>query len=215
MVREANVRAATSEKLLEESRMKCEVLAAEVAALKTLVLTSTPAQPNPHLHPQIDGRCRNGDDQGLFTKKYRRSPSHFNMKYGRENSPPDSPSKEQSSSLPCDKSEALDKDLDKDKEKEREKEEKEGDRCWENQDYGLEVDPRVHAEFLEWKANPHVDKDDPFVRRVFREDIDLCLDFPNKELGAKVRQAALDGIIFIEAVSDKTKLAFPKWVLRL
>lgn len=76
MVREANVRQATAERLLEESRMKSEVLAAEVAALKTLVLTSTPSRPNPHLHPQIDtkGRVSNGEEnqQGLFTKKHRR-----------------------------------------------------------------------------------------------------------------------------------------------
>ncbi|XP_014487651.1 PREDICTED: guanine nucleotide exchange factor for Rab-3A-like [Dinoponera quadriceps] len=204
MVREANVRQATAERLLEESRMKSEVLAAEVAALKTLVLTSTPSRPNPHLHPQIDtkGRAGNGEEsqQGLFTKKHRRSPSHFNLKYGRENSPPDSPVKEQRPPLPTDR-EVLERDWKRDREKERERE------C---KDFGLEVDPRVHTEFLRWKANPCVDKSDLFVARVFREDIDLCLDFPNKELGAKVRQAVLDGIIFIEAVSDKTKLAFPK-----
>ncbi|XP_077281716.1 guanine nucleotide exchange factor for Rab-3A [Temnothorax americanus] len=204
MVREANVRQATAERLLGESRMKSEVLAAEVAALKTLVLTSTPSRPNPHLHPQIDtkGRVSNGEDsqQGLFTKKHRRSPSHFNLKYGRENSPPDSPVKDQRPPLPTDK-EALERDWKREREKEKERE------C---KDFGLEVDPRVHTEFLRWKTNPCVDKSDPFVARVFKEDIDLCLDFPNKELGTKVRQAVLDGIIFIEAVSDKTKLAFPK-----
>ncbi|XP_070151842.1 guanine nucleotide exchange factor for Rab-3A [Polyergus mexicanus] len=204
MVREANVRQATAERLLEESRMKSEVLAAEVVALKTLVLTSTPSRPNPHLHPQIDmkGRLNNGEEaqQGLFMKKHRRSPSHFNLKYGRENSPPDSPVKEQRLPLPIDK-EILERDWKREREKEKERE------C---KDFGLEVDPRVHTEFLRWKANPCVDKSDSFVARVFREDIDLCLHFPNKELGAKVRQAVLDGIIFIEAVSDKTKLAFPK-----
>ncbi|XP_032664137.1 guanine nucleotide exchange factor for Rab-3A-like [Odontomachus brunneus] len=202
MVREANVRQATAERLLEESRMKSEVLAAEVAALKTLVLTSTPSRPNPHLHPQIDTKGRAGEEsqQGLFTKKHRRSPSHFNLKYGRENSPPDSPVKEQRPPLPTDR-EVLERDWKRDREKERERE------C---KDFGLEVDPRVYTEFLRWKANPCVDKSDPFVARVFREDIDLCLDFPNKELGSKVRQAVLDGIIFIESVSDKTRLAFPK-----
>lgn len=30
----------------------------------------------------------------LFTRKHRRSPSHCNLKYGRENSPPESPTKE-------------------------------------------------------------------------------------------------------------------------
>ncbi|XP_024945818.1 guanine nucleotide exchange factor for Rab-3A isoform X2 [Cephus cinctus] len=215
MVREANVRQATAEKLLAESRMKNEVLAAEVAALKTLVLTSTPARPNPHLHPQIDTRGRSGDDgqqQGLFAKKHRRSPSHFNLKYGRENSPPDSPVKEQRASLPSDR-DIFERDRERDNTKERDRDrerERDKERDRENRDYGLEVDPRVHTEFLRWKLNPSVDKSDPFVARMFREDIDLCLDFANRELGAKVRQAVLDGIIFIEAISDKSKLAFPK-----
>lgn len=129
-----------------------------------------------------------------------RSPSHFNLKYGRENSPPDSPLKEQRPSLPSDR-ETLERDWKKESDKEKDKE------C---KDFGLEVDPRVHTEFLKWKANPCVDKGDPFVGRIFKEDIDLCLDFPNKELGTKVRQAVLDGIIFIEAISDKTKFTFPK-----
>lgn len=210
MVREANMRSANAERLLEESRMKAEVLAAEVAALKTLVLTSTPARPNPHLHPQIDSRCRssNSDEgqQGLFAKKHRRSPSHFNLKYGRENSPPDSPVKEARTSLPSD-NHLADREWDREREKDRERE---SQRDKEAKEFGVEVDPRVHAEFLRWKTNPCVDKSDPFVARVFHEDIDLCLDFPNEELGTKVRQAVLDGIIFIEAVSEKNKLAFPK-----
>ena len=124
MVREANQRQANAERLLEESRMKAEVLAAEVAALKTLVLTSTPAQPNPHLHPQIAGGCEDPHQQGIFAKKHRRSPSHFNLKYGRENSPPDSPMREQRTSLPCDSAIAKDtqeRDLDKERDREREK----------------------------------------------------------------------------------------------
>ena len=80
----------------------------------------------------------------------------------------------------------------------------------ENRDLGIEVDPRVHSEFLSWKVNPCVDKSDPFIERIFREDIDLCLDFPNAQLATQVRQAILDGIIFVEAVSDKAKLGFPK-----
>lgn len=62
MVREANEKQAAAEKALKESQMKVDVLTAEVAALKTLVLTSTPSSPNPHLHPQI---CKDetGKDQ--------------------------------------------------------------------------------------------------------------------------------------------------------
>ena len=127
MVREANQRQANAERLLEESRMKAEVLAAEVAALKTLVLTSTPARPNPHLHPQIAGghpddghQTQNG---GIFAKKHRRSPSHFNLKYGRESSPPDSPQREQRTSLPCDPvaRDAYERDLERERDREREK----------------------------------------------------------------------------------------------
>ncbi|KAL7287736.1 hypothetical protein TKK_0018121 [Trichogramma kaykai] len=229
MVREANQRQATAERLLEESRMKSEVLAAEVAALKTLVLTSTPARPNPHLHPQIaGGGCcddchhHHGHQSGIFAKKHRRSPSHFNLKYGRESSPPDSPMREQRTSLPAAdqpaRSGAKDeffaqetRDLDKERDKERERDHKrDRERGEKESGSGVEVDPRVHSEFLRWKENPAVDKSDPFIERIFREDIDLCLDFPNVELAAKVRQAVLDGIIFVEAVSDKAKLGFPK-----
>lgn len=63
MVREANEKQAASEKALKESQMKVDVLTAEVAALKTLVLTSTPSRPNPHLHPQIDKSKEDGGKQ--------------------------------------------------------------------------------------------------------------------------------------------------------
>lgn len=63
MVREANMRQAGAEKALKESQMQIDVLIAEVAALKALVLTSTPSMPNPHLHPQI----ANKDETGMYT----------------------------------------------------------------------------------------------------------------------------------------------------
>lgn len=177
MVREANEKQVAAEKALKESQMKVDVLTAEVAALKTLVLTSTPSRPNPHLHPQIDGRIKDE------SKKHRRSPSHFNLKYGRENSPPESPVKEVYH-IPC------------------EVENKEG----------LEVDPNVHREFLAWRQKPCLDKSDPFVQRVYREDIDLCLTFSNVDLSKKVRDAVESGTILIEAVGDKTKAMFPKYL---
>lgn len=188
MVREANVRQASAERSYKESQMQVDVLTAEVSALKTLVLTSTPSRPNPHLHPQIDPRSsRSRDDTSisgvsLFNRKHRRSPSHFNLKYGRENSPPESPVKEQRPPMP----EPL-----------------------ETKD-GWEVDPNIHKEFVSWKQSPKVDKTDPFIARVYNEDINLCLDFINKELALKVRGAVEEGNIFIEAVSDKSKTVFPK-----
>ncbi|CAL8325518.1 guanine nucleotide exchange factor for Rab-3A isoform X1 [Gadus morhua] len=53
MVREANVKQAAAEKQLREAQGKIDVLLAEVTALKTLVLTSTPSTPNRQLHPQL------------------------------------------------------------------------------------------------------------------------------------------------------------------
>jgi Rab-3A-interacting protein len=57
-----------------------------------------------------------------------------------------------------------------------------------------------------------MDKSDAFIARVYNEDINLCLDFNNKELGTRVQDAIERGNIFIEAVSDKTKTVFPKQV---
>lgn len=198
MVNDANTRQANAERLLAESLMKVEVLAAEVTALKTLLLTSTPSMPNPHLHPQIDQRRTGGtSDESIFTKKHKRSPSHFNLKYGRECSPPESPTKEHKSLGYGGEREATDCDHHRDSSGSKVTPE-------------LEIDPRLNEEFLKWKLKPSIDKKDPFVARIFSEDIDFCLDFPNCELGGKVRQAVLDGTVFIEAISDKTKLLFPK-----
>uniref|UniRef100_A0A3Q1I3A8 GDP/GTP exchange factor Sec2 N-terminal domain-containing protein n=1 Tax=Anabas testudineus TaxID=64144 RepID=A0A3Q1I3A8_ANATE len=78
MVREANVKQAAAEKQLKEAQGKIDVLQAEVTALKTLVLTSTPSSPNRQLHPQlqssgtrgaykhIGGHIRNKSTGGTF-----------------------------------------------------------------------------------------------------------------------------------------------------
>ena len=65
---------------------------------------------------------------------------------------------------------------------------------------------------MAWKQTPRMDKSDAFIARIYHEDINLCLDFNNKELAARVQEAVERGNIFIEAVSDKTKTVFPKWV---
>ncbi|CAN9499388.1 unnamed protein product [Ophioblennius macclurei] len=60
MVREANVKQAAAEKQLKEAQGKIDVLQAEVTALKTLVLTSTPSSPNRQLHPQLQSSGSRG-----------------------------------------------------------------------------------------------------------------------------------------------------------
>ncbi|XP_030070546.1 rab-3A-interacting protein isoform X2 [Microcaecilia unicolor] len=51
MVREANVKQAAAEKQLKEAQGKIDVLQAEVAALKTLVLSTSPTSPTNELQP--------------------------------------------------------------------------------------------------------------------------------------------------------------------
>ncbi|XP_034032229.1 guanine nucleotide exchange factor for Rab-3A isoform X2 [Thalassophryne amazonica] len=60
MVRDANVKQAAAEKRLTEAQGKIDVLQAEVTALKTLVLTSTPSSPNRQLHPQLQSSGTRG-----------------------------------------------------------------------------------------------------------------------------------------------------------
>jgi len=64
MVREANEKAFYSEKALTESNMKVDGLMTEVAALKALVITSTPSRPNLHLHPHHRGRKKSAECGG-------------------------------------------------------------------------------------------------------------------------------------------------------
>ncbi|XP_059739001.1 guanine nucleotide exchange factor for Rab-3A isoform X6 [Bos taurus] len=69
MVREANMKQAASEKQLKEARGKIDMLQAEVTALKTLVITSTPASPNRELHPQLLSPTKAGPRKGHLRHK--------------------------------------------------------------------------------------------------------------------------------------------------
>uniref|UniRef100_A0A3Q0RFA7 RAB3A interacting protein (rabin3)-like 1 n=1 Tax=Amphilophus citrinellus TaxID=61819 RepID=A0A3Q0RFA7_AMPCI len=69
MVREANVKQAGAEKQLTEAQGKIDVLQAEVTALKTLVLTSTPSSPNRQLHPQLQSSGTRGSHKSHIRNK--------------------------------------------------------------------------------------------------------------------------------------------------
>ncbi|XP_068833017.1 guanine nucleotide exchange factor for Rab-3A isoform X4 [Capricornis sumatraensis] len=69
MVRDANMKQAASEKQLKEARGKIDMLQAEVTALKTLVITSTPASPNRELHPQLLSPTKAGPRKGHLRHK--------------------------------------------------------------------------------------------------------------------------------------------------
>lgn len=71
------------------------------------------------------------------------------------------------------------------------------------------MDPNVHREFSLWMKSPTLDKSDAFISRIYREDIDQCLEFNNSTLAMDVRQAIESGNLFIESM-DKSKSHFPK-----
>ncbi|GIX84628.1 guanine nucleotide exchange factor for Rab-3A [Caerostris darwini] len=173
MVRDANEKQAYAEKLLKEANLKIEVLQAEVQALKTLVITSTPSMPNPHLHPQIDKR-HNGV-RSLFTQGHKRSPSNYELCSFRE-TPPGSPTKE-----------AAFVDFSPD---------------------NYEVDPVFHQQFLEWHQNPNLDKANPFLMNIYKEEILPSLNFTNGKLSEAVLCAIEKNVITIEQVNGKNP--FPK-----
>lgn len=186
MVHSANQRAASAERSLREAEMQVEVLQAEVTALKALVITSTPAAPNPHLHPQLISKSVAETGKKIFHRGHRKSPSDFDLKYGRDTTPPSSPLKESRindaaalSQFPLDPE------------------------CW-------EVDPVVHKEFIAWKQNPTLERSDPFMQRIYEEDIDLCLAFPNTTLAHRVQRAIEDNSVFIEEVNPRQKSSCPR-----
>ncbi|XP_044125286.1 guanine nucleotide exchange factor for Rab-3A isoform X1 [Bufo gargarizans] len=69
MVRDANLKQAASEKQLREAHGKIDMLQAEVTALKTLVITSTPSSPNRDLHPQLQSPSKNALRKGHARNK--------------------------------------------------------------------------------------------------------------------------------------------------
>lgn len=157
MVREANMKQAASEKQLKEARGKIDMLQAEVTALKTLVITSTPASPNRELHPQLLSPTKAVPRKGHLRHK-------------------------STSSALCPAAGHI---LTPDKE-------------------GKEVDTTLFAEFQAWRESPALDKNSPFLERVYREDVGPCLDFTMQELSALVRAAVEDNTLTIEPVAPQT-----------
>jgi len=158
MVQEANIKRAQAEKALAESEMKVDGLTTEVAALKALVITSTPSMPNKHLHPHLGSH---------------HSHSQRHLAEGGTESAPSSPCKDRSPSNMCDQ---------------------------ENRN----IDPVLRAEYLVWKKSPAMNSSNPFLARIYKEDVDPCLDFPAKPLSTAVKQAVHDNILCLTPCKPDT-----------
>ncbi|XP_054631841.1 guanine nucleotide exchange factor for Rab-3A isoform X2 [Dunckerocampus dactyliophorus] len=204
MVREANVKQAASEKQLKEAQGKIDVLQAEVTALKSLVLTSTPSSPNRQLHPQLQlpvtrvahkmvgGHIRNKSVSGSFPSPPGKpeSPSLAVQPMVKEDSEPAVPAliflilcllPDQSFSVTFDSY------------------------CQEQRD-GVGTDSRqmdsvLYAEFLLWKEHPSLDRSSALMSRIYREEITPCLSFTRSELSQLVQSAVENNSLTIEPVA--------------
>uniref|UniRef100_A0A8D0BD65 RAB3A interacting protein like 1 n=1 Tax=Salvator merianae TaxID=96440 RepID=A0A8D0BD65_SALMN len=187
MVREANTKQAASEKQLREARGKIDMLQAEVTALKTLVITSTPSSPNRELHPQLQspskavfrkghGRNKSTSSAGITTASSQSTPVepvstefkeaiHITYEPGWQPLAADAAF---SSSL------------------------------------SRQVDSILFAEFQAWKESPTLDKSCSFLERIYREDVGPCLDFTKHELSALVQAAVEQNTLTIEPVAIQT-----------
>ncbi|KAG8012706.1 Guanine nucleotide exchange factor for Rab-3A, partial [Nibea albiflora] len=204
MVHEANVKQAGAEKQLKEAQGKIDVLQAEVTALKTLVLTSTPSSPNRQLHPQLQssgtrgaykhvgGHIRNKSASGAFPSSHGKpEPSSVPIQpVAKEDREPAVPAllslilclvPGQSVSVTF-------------------------DHYWQEQGEGLGIDGRqmdsvLYAEFLMWKENPSLERSSAFLSRIYREDIGPCLSFTRSELSQLVQSAVENNSLTIEPVA--------------
>ncbi|XP_018537715.1 guanine nucleotide exchange factor for Rab-3A isoform X2 [Lates calcarifer] len=204
MVREANVKQAAAEKQLKEAQGKIDVLQAEVTALKTLVLTSTPSSPNRQLHPQLQpsgtrgaykhvgGHIRNKSASGAFPSSTGKpEPSSVSVQpAAKEDREPAVPAllslilclvPGQSVSVSYDS-------------------------YWQEQGEGLgtgsrQMDSVLYAEFLMWREHPSLDRSSAFLSRIYREDIGPCLSFTRSELSQLVQSAVENNSLTIEPVA--------------
>lgn len=191
MVRDANVKQASAEKIAAEAHMKIEGLETEVAALKTLVLTSTPSQPNKHLHPQLDPK---------------RSKKKSKVDLGTISPPSSAPSSKsnslnrgcqlESGSYNCSGSTSSNSislgggDHEDDV-----------DGGHTHQPMKL-IDPILRKEFISWKKAPTLDTTHPFMERIYQEDIHLCLAFLNRDLSKQVLEAIQANTVCLDPVKD-------------
>ncbi|KAM4617805.1 guanine nucleotide exchange factor for Rab-3A isoform 2-T2 [Discoglossus pictus] len=194
MVREANTKQAASEKQLQEAHGKIDMLQAEVTALKTLVITSTPSSPNRDLHPQLQSPARNSLRKGHARNK---SAGCASVTAAAPPAPPVSSEAKEFSAVPSLLSLLL---------------------CivpgkvvhityepgWplsdDSSSSSRQVDTLLYSEFLAWRESPTLDRSCPFLSRIYQEDIGPCLDFAKRELSEQVLTAVEGNTLSVEPV---------------
>ena len=202
MVGEANEKRVSTEKSLTEATMKIDGLETEVNALKTMVLTSTPSQPNRHLHPQIDSKQGSSHKKLSFSLHKNKSPAGSTSSLTNGivvGAGGISGVESLNDSLnACDHEHGNFCSL--------------GSECDNSCGFFEEknIDPDLRKQYLTWKKNPTlVREESEFLDRIYREDIDLCLDFSARdiELNQLVRKAIhSQNICIVPLKAEKNEL---------
>jgi len=180
MVSEAKMKEISSEKCLKEAQMQMEGLQAEVAALKALLITSTPSRPNLGGHSSAGGSSSSGNGISIFKKQHKRFPSHTQLQYGRTET-----------------------ETEKEKEKLRDAKPIETDPSLVDP-----ILHRLFVEWRKNPSLTAKDKS-PFLQKVYTEDIDPCLLFENIDLVKRLRKAIEENSIWVEPVAEKDKTNIP------
>ncbi|XP_069479997.1 guanine nucleotide exchange factor for Rab-3A isoform X4 [Ambystoma mexicanum] len=200
MVREANTKQAVSEKQLKEAHGKIDMLQAEVTALKTLVITSTPSSPNREQHPQLKSPSKT-----VFRKGHVRNKSTSSA-IGNDNnhSLPEEPISKESKETGVPPLLALlfcivpGKAIHITYEPD-----------WpgltaelSSSSSSRQIDALLFAEFQAWKESPTLDRSCVFLERIYQEDISPCLDFAKRELSELVQSAVETNTLTVEPVAS-------------
>ncbi|XP_039209118.1 guanine nucleotide exchange factor for Rab-3A isoform X3 [Crotalus tigris] len=181
MVREANTKQAASEKQLREAKGKIDMLQAEVTALKTLVITSTPSSPNRELHPQLQSPAKTAFRKGHGRNKSTSSTGAITV--AGQSAPQESVNSEFKEAIhityePGWRFPAADSPF--------------------SSPLSRQVDSILFAEFQAWKESPTLDKSCPFLKRIYHEDVGPCLDFTKHELSELIQAAVEQNTLTIE-----------------
>ncbi|XP_031756399.1 guanine nucleotide exchange factor for Rab-3A-like isoform X1 [Xenopus tropicalis] len=153
------------------------MLQAEVTALKTLVITSTPSSPNRDLHPQLLSPSKNALRKGHARNKSAgcavlASPAPTAQPTPSESKEVVHITYEPGWPLPEDSSSS----------------------------FSRQVDTLLYSEFLAWKESPTLDRYCPFLSRIYLEDIKPYLDFAERELSEQVLTAVEGNMLSVEPV---------------
>jgi len=74
-----------------------------------------------------------------------------------------------------------------------------------------EVDPILLSHFAAWRVEPTLIREkDPFLQKMYTEDIDPCLTFANESLVNRLKKAIEDNSIWVEPLPEKDRTMVPK-----